>query len=101
MDGLLEKVERQVELLVRGGSVSAWAGKAGNQIQVDPSTLLLKVRELFELALDARNSGLVAQLDESVKTSYMNAAVRLHNKARNLPPGAHQGALKFQAFTNY
>lgn len=81
-DNLLTNVEKQIELIIRGGST---AGQ--NPGGADNGLLFGDVRELFHHLTS--DSLLKEAADIGDKTAMVNAAVRLHNKVRNLSPTVH------------
>ena len=83
LDSLVSNAEKQIELIIRGGTV----GGQNQPIQTESRQLLTAMRELF----DTLSSPLLQQeyTDTEDKTARVNAAVRLHNKVRNLAPVAH------------
>ena len=83
LDGLVSDVEKQIELIIRGGSI----GGQNQSAPIESRQLLNAASNLF----DTLSSPLLQQeyLDVQDKTARVNAAVRLHNKVRNLAPAAH------------
>ena len=83
LHSIVGKVEKQVESIIRGGSV-------GGQViptQNGRSMVVENVRELFEYLIAPSSQINFTNVDD--KTVEVNNAVRLHNKVRNLSPIAH------------
>lgn len=76
-------IEKQVESIIRGGSV-------GGQViptQNGRSVVVEQVKELFEYLIAPSSQTYFTDVVD--KTVEVNNAVRLHNKVRNLSPVAH------------
>lgn len=83
LDSILLKVERQIEGIIRGNSV----GGPSLPNNSDEIPVIKTIYELFDHLVSPHWQK--EFIDVVDKTARVNAAVRLHNKARNLPPAAH------------
>jgi hypothetical protein len=83
LHSVVGKIEKQVESIIRGGSV-------GGQViptQNGRSVVVEQVKELFEYLIAPSSQTYFTDVED--KTVEVNNAVRLHNKVRNLSPVAH------------
>lgn len=83
LDNIVGKLEKQIELIIRGG----FAGGQNNSNQNENSMLLKTVRDLFDHLTCPTSQREFLEIED--KTTRVNAAVRLHNKVRNLAPLIH------------
>jgi hypothetical protein len=83
LHSVVAKVEKQVESIIRGGSV-------GGQVippQSGRFVVVEYVKELFEYLIAPSSQNYFNDAED--KAAEVNNAVRLHNKVRNLSPVAH------------
>ena len=83
LDNILVKVEKQIEGIIRGGGIGGPSLLNHN----DEISVIKNIYELFDhLVSPSSQKEFIDVVDKSAR---VNAAVRLHNKARNLAPAAH------------
>lgn len=78
LDSLVAKAEKNIELIIRGGSTSNLT---------DNGVLLNTMRDLFDHLTSPTLEQKFTEAED--KTARVNIAVRLHNKVRNLAPAVH------------
>jgi hypothetical protein len=83
LDSIVGKLEKKIELIIRGG----FTGGQNNSNQNENSMLLKTVRDLFDHLTCPNSQREFFEVED--KTTRVNTAVRLHNKVRNLAPLIH------------